>query len=809
MNQDFENFWISKCKAIMFEKLMKYPIDIFHRGDFHLGISLPRLILFFFFIALIATSIWAYRTTIARTNRGLRGFLIFLRVGALCTLAFCLLKPFVAIYQTKSDDSYLLLLADSSKSMQITDSVDGESRLKSVSRLLFQPDRGLVNTLSEKFKIRLFTFDAGAKRIGIPAREDSQNTYSHLSFLEAHGEKTDLPASLNEALEDFQEMPLSGVVVFSDGADRSEVDISKVAFRMRDRKIPIHTVGVGLTEEITDIEIVKIDVPRMAEEDSPVEIWTTVKRKGYGERTVNLHLTDENRVVKMLRVNLDKSHLTRRVPIKFIPQNPGTQKYVVHIPAEPDEAIPQNNAKQFLLKVVPNKRVKILFIEGRPRAEFAFIKRALKNDPNIRLTDRCLVDDAHFKGTKGAPNYKFGFYPDSKKVLFDYDAVIFGNIAASQFTKEQLENTVEFVRTRGGGFLMLGGSESLSNPRMADAYINTPIARMLPVELELGLPPLPTRMKSQFSGLPQRNMERRDEGFMLQLTSAGKTDSLMALADDPLKNANRWSELPPLIGYSKVKRAKAGATVIAVHPTDRNEFGSRVLIATHNYNAGRVKIFTPHSSWRWKMFTPTDGDLHESHERFWRQTAKWLTTTSRDHLKLKIAKTSYSLKEPVIIEATAYDHKFELTNLAKIHAIITDGGGKRKELHLKQVLGKDGWYTARFIAPRREEYRVDVFGTLGGESLGEQHGLFTVGESYAEFTNAELNTELLQTLARISGGEYYTIENASKMANQIPLVESEKSSLVNEGIWDMPVIFGGIILLLGLEWFLRKRRGLV
>lgn len=785
---------------------MKYPIDIFHRGDFHFGIRLPGLILFFIFIALIATSIWAYRTTIARTNRGLRGFLIFLRVGALCTLAFCLLKPFVTIYQTNSDDSYLLLLADSSKSMQITDSIDGESRLKSVSRLLFQPDQGLVNALSEKFKIRLFTFDAGAKRIGIPAREDSQNTYSHLSFLEARGENTNLPDSLNGALEDFQEMPLSGVVVFSDGADRSGVDISKVGFRMRDRKIPIHTVGVGLTEEITDIEIVKIDAPRMAEEDSPVEIWTTVKRKGYVERTVNMHLTDENRVVKMLRVNLDKNHPTRRVPIKFIPRNPGTQKYVVHIPAEPDEAIPQNNAKPFLLKVVPNKRVKILFIEGRPRAEFAFIKRALKSDSNIQLTDRYLVDDTHFRGR--TPNYNFGFYPGSKEVIFDYDAVIFGNIAASQFTKEQLENTVEFVRTRGGGFLMLGGSESLSNPRMADAYINTPIARMLPVELELGLPPLPTRMKSQFSGLPRRNMELHDEGFMLQLTSTGKTDSLMALADDSLKSVNRWSKLPPLIGYSKVKRAKAGATVIAVHPTDRNEFGSRILIATHNYNAGRVMIFTPHSSWRWKMFTSIDGNLHESHERFWRQTAKWLTTTSRNHLKLKIAKTSYSLKEPVIIEVTAYDHKFELTNQAKIHAIITDRKGKRKELHLKQVLGKDGGYTARFIAPRREEYRVDVFGTLGEESLGEQHGLFTVGQSYAEFTNAELNAELLQTLARISGGEYYTIENAFKMVNQIPLVESAKSSLVNEGIWDIPLIFGGIILLLGLEWFLRKQKGL-
>ena len=53
------------------------------------------------------------------------------------------------------------------------------------------------------------------------------------------------------------------------------------------------------------------------------------------------------------------------------------------------------------------------------------------------------------------------------------------------------------------------------------------------------------------------------------------------------------------------------------------------------------------------------------HERFWRQTAKWLTTVQKDQLKLDIPKTSYALKEAVIINATAYDHQFELTNQAK------------------------------------------------------------------------------------------------------------------------------------------------
>ena len=149
-----------------------------------------------------------------------------------------------------------------------------------------------------------------------------------------------------------------------------------------------------------------------------------------------------------------------------------------------------------------------------------------------------------------------------------------------------------------------------------------------------------------------------------------------------------------------------------------------------------------------------------------------------------------------------------MTNQAKVHAIITDENGRKRELPLEQILGQDGLYTARFIPPRRGEYRVTLVGALGGKSLGEQSGLFEVAESYAEFTNAELNAQLLQTLANTSGGRYYTLEDASQMVNHIPLVESATSRLVDEEVWDMPLIFGIVIFLFGLEWFLRKRRGL-
>ena len=150
-----------------------------------------------------------------------------------------------------------------------------------------------------------------------------------------------------------------------------------------------------------------------------------------------------------------------------------------------------------------------------------------------------------------------------------------------------------------------------------------------------------------------------------------------------------------------------------------------------------------------------------------------------------------------------------MTNNAKIRAVVIDEAGKRKELRLDQVLGEDGLYTARFIPNKYGEYTVTATGTLNSESLGEQQTLFEVKASYAEVSNAELNIALLKTIAEGSGGKYYAMAEADQLVNQIPLVESATSKITDVDIWDIPLIFGLVIALLGFEWFLRKRGGLV
>jgi hypothetical protein len=308
-------------------------------------------------------------------------------------------------------------MVDRSKSMQITDSEDKESRLNRANQLLFgenpEDGGGLIDKLNaNKFKVRLFGFDTEAKRI------------ENEALPSADGENTNIPKALNEALEDLQGIPLSGIVLCTDGVDRSGTDIAKLVMQVREKKAPIHTVGIGSEKGVADIELVKIDAPRSAEEDFPVDISATVKRTGNTQKKATIQLIENGRILETVPVSMKNE--TTRVPIKFTPRQPGTKKYEVQVLPEADEAIPQNNTKTFILKVAPTKRVKILYV-SRPSWAFKFIKRALQDDPNIVLTDRYTTSDQSFGGTQGGSDQDFKFYPDSKDVLFNFDAIIFGN----------------------------------------------------------------------------------------------------------------------------------------------------------------------------------------------------------------------------------------------------------------------------------------------------------------------------------------------------------------------------------------------
>ena len=804
--------------------------QIFTEGMFAFGYPLSGFSLLLILIGLAGLAYFSYRPVQHRMSRFSLVLLTTLRTSILSVLLLILLKPFLRLHDTQPQASYLAVLVDQSKSMQIADLPDQGSRIETVNQTLFNPIESTVRQdslylkLQEKFKVRAFGFDRAA--YPIPAQQP----------LSAIGWETDLETAIRDVAKELQHLPLSGIIIFSDGIDQTRRQLApqhllKLAYQMRDRKIPIHTVGVGSEEAFPDFMLQPIKPPSIIEEDQPARLPLTIKRSGKTASTVNVRLIHDGRVVSRQEVNFGTDLRVKRTKLSFVPRRAGVQRYRVEIEAE--EMVPQNNSQDLLLKVVPSQRLKVLYLEGGPRQEFSFLKRTLKKDPNILLTDRYRtsnLDNQHFGGTRfssaGTSSASTrSFFPTTRTELFDYDAIIIGNLSATAFTDQQLQQIADFVRLKGGGLLLLGGSLSLSHPYREGSYLATPIASVLPVEIELGQP------------LATDYLPTSPSRFKFTLSDAGRKSPLLTFADGAYDNLRQWYQLPDLIGYSKVKRAKAGAVVLATHPSDRNQFGPRILLARHEYNRGRAMIFTPHDSWRWQMMTRKDDTRYH---RFWRQVVKWVATSPTKRLMVDLKKATYAPDERVELRATVLDSDYQLANRATVTAYLTrpetadDANSnlqsEAQEIRLDSDLAKPGLYTAYFNPPQQGDYKVQVQATLpvatpssigetndrskpSVEILGPEVTLFTVADAGQEFATTPLNRKVLEQLSAASGGRYYSLTDTdqpvTQMFKQIPLVESATTQLRIIYLWDLPLILAILIFLFGLEWIYRKKQGLV
>ena len=85
---------------------------------------------------------------------------------------------------------------------------------------------------------------------------------------------------------------------------------------------------------------------------------------------------------------------------------------------------------------------------------------------------------------------------------------------------------------------------------------------------------------------------------------------------------------------------------------------------------------------------------------------------------------------------------------------------------------------------------------------------FLVQPSGLEFRDATLKREFLQRLADASGGAYYSLDDAADIPMNLRGRRTSTSIYRAEYLWDMPFLWGLVLLLLSAEWVYRRRKGL-
>ena len=276
----------------------------------------------------------------------------------------------------------------------------GASRLDAV-RNLMSDDAPFYSSLADKFKIRTFRFSGTADRVQSPAE------------LTAGGTQTNLALALDNAVRDSAGLPLSGIVLFTDGANNVDsgpnADLATSLSNLRARGIPVFTVGLGQTRLDGDVEVVRATAPRRALKGSPITAELLVKASGAGGQTVKIDLMEDNHLLKSQTVPVtgDATSVGR---ITFTPSTPGLHRYTVVAEASPEEPVKENNSQHFLVQV-DDSRPRILYIEGEPRWEYGKVRAALAEEKNVVLVSVLRSADGKFyrQGVESGEELASGF----------------------------------------------------------------------------------------------------------------------------------------------------------------------------------------------------------------------------------------------------------------------------------------------------------------------------------------------------------------------------------------------------------------
>jgi uncharacterized membrane protein len=752
----------------MFEFLFKYPASVFSKGTFVLLGKWPPWVLAILVIVgacLLAWSIWRRKAGFTPAMQGTRSVLVWLLQTTLVALLLLLLwQPALSVATLRPQQNVVAVVLDDSKSMAVAD-VDSRSRHEALLKTL---NSGLLNNLKEKFQVRLYRLGDTVERLEKP------------DTLNASAPATHIGSGLKEVVADSATLPIGAVVLMSDGADNSGGIDLETLNEIKRQRIPIHTIGFGSERFAHDIELTDVVLPARSLAQSRLKADVSFRQNGFSGERVKLVVRDGGKITGSRDITFKQDGATQTEALLFNAGAAGVKNLEFSIDVQPAEQNRDNNRQVRALNV-SNSTPSVLYMEGEPRWDYKFLRRAVEDDKNIKVVSivRTTQNKIYRQGIEQPTDLEQGF-PTKVEELFNYQAIILGSVEANYFSLNQKELIQQFVDRRGGGLLFMGGRASLAD----GGYDQAPFADLLPVAL-------PNR----------RNTFQRDPANA-ELTSAGKDSLITRIEEDPTKNVDRWKHLPYLMNYQEVGNAKPGALVLA----EMTAAGHRMpLLITENFGRGRTAVFATGGDWRWQMLQPVS-DM--SHEIFWRQLLRWLVSDTPTRVVASTSKAVVQDEGKVKLRAEVRDMTYLPTSDATVEAHVSGPGGTQTvELHPDPL--KQGSYEADWEAERPGSYVVDIAAQRGKDELGRGVTIVRREDGVAENFHLEQNRELLEKLAAQTGGKYYAPEDAKKLGQDISYSEAGITVRENKDLWDMPIVFFVALLLRSSEWLLRRKWGVV
>ncbi|MGA2960001.1 MAG: PQQ-binding-like beta-propeller repeat protein [Thermodesulfobacteriota bacterium] len=477
---------------------------------------------------------------------------------------------------------------------------------------------------------------------------------------------------------------------------------------------------------------------------------------------------------------LDEKTGEGTVSLSFTPEEVGSQNLSVLVPRQLGESLTANNTVRLPLKVVRDK-IRILMITGSPSMSYRYMRMALKNDPSIDLLSFVILRLP--SNILNVPLQEQSLIPFPVETLFtkelkDFDLLIFDDFQSSLFFKAQyLENVRDFVK-KGGAFAIIGGPAFIGE----GGYAGTAIEEILPV---------------RWAG---KEGYRRNSPLGVKLSRAGRVHPLTRLSPLEGEDLSLWGEMSPLDGVNPL-RPKSSGTVL-LESTEENSWP---ILTVGSYGKGRVLVLATDDSWKWYMGMVAQGKGNWAYLRLMERMVRWLTKDpSLEPVQVTFPEISGTTGQETELRVRVQeDPAFSKAGMA-ISASVINPEGSKISSQIKPV-GQTGEYLLSFLPGKEGTYKVKVETRAG--SWEESMVIGGPAENLDGFPNHELLKKISASTRgkTLTGGDDFLKELKS-------YEEGARNRFIEESrhpLWGNAYIFILLLTLLTMEWYFRRRWGLI
>ncbi len=598
----------------------------------------------------------------------------------------------------------------------------------------------------------LFTFGSNVKGINYDSLQDLNFSEGSTNFANIFSKA----AKINQNI--------SSVVIVSDGDINDGSDPLHTAVKMN---IPVYTVGIGDSTARNDVAVKNVLFNQMIYAATPTSIVAAITNTGFANKNITVTLYENDAFVQQKNITLSPDGI-QNVGFTYTPKTGGEKKLAVVASNTPGEFTFANNRKVFYINVLSNK-VKVLVLAGSPSSDVSFVKNTLRSDDNFSVSSITQVASG-----------KYVERSEDQQRLIDSANVFFLIGFPSKETSPQLFQSVikEITEKDKPYFISLSSGVDFSKLKL----------------LQSELPFIIGNISNDYLEIQPDISASQQENPLLQNNAANPIAA--------------WNNLPPIYQPNVEMTAKPESEIISKVKINNVPI-NRPLILTRTLGSKKSIAVLAKDIWRWKLETaPQNLDLFD---RFIIGSVKWLNT-KEDHkqVTIKTSKKLYSPGEQVDFNAQVYDQTFNPVSDADVNVKIKSGSDNY-EVNLNPL--GNGLYEGTFQTNKPGDYTFAGDATVNNTKLGTDNGKFNIGEVDIEMLNPRMNYNYLSLLSNQTGGKFFYNSNYKQL---YPILKElnkksskDKIEVSDINLWSNEWLLAIAILLFGLEWFFRKRSGML